>query len=100
MKNNTLDQILNSNLASVDPGFYQFALAKASSDLFKRIINKCTTQQGRGLSVFHPQLPPHLHHPTPPLPHHAAHGKGGRYGRIPLGFRPYRPPCYRKGSVK
>ena len=38
MKNNTLDQILNSNLASVDPGFYQFALAKASSDLFKRII--------------------------------------------------------------
>lgn len=40
MKNNTLDQILNSNLASVDPGFYQFALAKASSDLFKRIINK------------------------------------------------------------
>ena len=40
MKNNTLDQILNSNLASVDPGFYQFALAKASSNLFKRIINK------------------------------------------------------------
>ena len=39
-KNSTLDQILNSNLASVDPGFYQFALAKASSDLFKRIINK------------------------------------------------------------
>ena len=38
-KNSTLDKILNSNLASVDPGFYQFALAKASSDLFKCIIN-------------------------------------------------------------
>ena len=41
MKNNdTFNQILNSNLASIDPGFGQFALAKASSDLCKRIINK------------------------------------------------------------
>ena len=31
---------LNSNLASMDPGFGQFALAKASSDLFKKVINK------------------------------------------------------------
>lgn len=42
MKNNneTLRHILNSNLASLDPGFYQFNLAQASSDLFKRIINR------------------------------------------------------------
>ena len=32
MKNNdTFNQILNSNLASIDPGFGQFALAKASA---------------------------------------------------------------------
>ena len=36
MKNNTF----NANLASIDPGFGQFALAKASADLFKKIINK------------------------------------------------------------
>ena len=36
----TFNQILNSNLASMDPGFGQFALAKASSDLFKKVINK------------------------------------------------------------
>lgn len=36
MKNNTFDQIISANLASIDPGFGQFALAKASSDLFKR----------------------------------------------------------------
>ena len=29
-----------ANLASVDPGFGQFALAKASSDLFKKVLNK------------------------------------------------------------
>ena len=41
MKNNdTFNQIFNSNLASMDPGFGQFALAKASSDLFKKVINK------------------------------------------------------------
>lgn len=40
MKNNTFDQIINSDLASIDPGFGQFALAKASADLFKKIINK------------------------------------------------------------
>ena len=40
MKHNTFDQIVNSNLASVDPGFGQFALAKASSDLFKKVLNK------------------------------------------------------------
>ena len=40
MKNNTFDQIINANLASVDPGFGQFALAKASADLFKKVINK------------------------------------------------------------
>ena len=38
--NNTFNQIINSNLASIDPGFGQFALAKASSDLFKKVINK------------------------------------------------------------
>lgn len=36
MQNDTFNQILNSNLASMDPGFGQFALAKASSDLFKK----------------------------------------------------------------
>ena len=37
MKNNdTFNQILNSNLASIDPGFGQFALAKASADLMKK----------------------------------------------------------------
>ena len=40
MKHNTFDQIVNSNLASVDPGFGQFALAKASSDLMKKVLNK------------------------------------------------------------
>ena len=33
-------QVINANLASVDPGFGQFALAKASADLFKKVINK------------------------------------------------------------
>ena len=40
MQNDTFNQILNSNLASMDPGFGQFALAKASSGLFKKVINK------------------------------------------------------------
>ena len=40
MKNNTFNQIVNANLASIDPGFGQFALAKASADLFKKVINK------------------------------------------------------------
>ena len=40
MKNNTFDQIISANLASIDPGFGQFALAKASSDLFKKVLNK------------------------------------------------------------
>ena len=31
MKNNTFNQVINANLASIDPGFGQFALAKASS---------------------------------------------------------------------
>ena len=35
-----LDQIINANLASIDPGFGQFALAKASADLFKKVLNK------------------------------------------------------------
>ena len=28
MKNDTFNQIINANLASIDPGFGQFALAK------------------------------------------------------------------------
>ena len=40
MKNNTFDQIICAILASFDPGFGQFALAKASSDLFKKVLNK------------------------------------------------------------
>lgn len=40
MQNDTFNQILNPNLASMDPSFGQFALAKASSDLFKKVINK------------------------------------------------------------
>lgn len=41
MKNNdTFNQILNSNLASIDPGFGQFALAKASANLMKKVLNK------------------------------------------------------------
>lgn len=40
MKNNTFDQIINSNLAFVDPGFGQFAFAKVSADLFKKVLNK------------------------------------------------------------
>ncbi|MCQ4963403.1 hypothetical protein NE652_00075 [Bifidobacterium pseudocatenulatum] len=61
MKNNTFNQIINANLASVDPGFGQFALAKASADLFKKVINKCskartgrrpiTTTEGLALHV-------------------------------------------------
>ena len=40
MKNNTFNQVIKANLASVDPGFGQFALSKASSDLFKMDLNK------------------------------------------------------------
>ena len=40
MKNNTFDQIINSDLASIDPGFGQSALAKASADLMKKVLNK------------------------------------------------------------
>ena len=40
MKNNTFDQIISANLDSIDTGFGQFALAKASSDLFKKVLNK------------------------------------------------------------
>ena len=44
MQNDTFNQILNSNLASIDripgPSGQAFALAKASSDLFKKVINK------------------------------------------------------------
>ena len=36
MKNDTFNQIINANLASID----QFALAKASSDLMKKVLNK------------------------------------------------------------
>ena len=38
MKNDTFNQIINANLASIDPGFGQFALAKASSDLMKKVV--------------------------------------------------------------
>ncbi|WP_259295721.1 MULTISPECIES: hypothetical protein [Bifidobacterium] len=40
MKHNAFDQIVNSNLASVDPGFGQFAFAKVSADLMKKVLNK------------------------------------------------------------
>ena len=40
MQNATFNQIFTSNLASMDPGFGQFALAKASSDLMKKVLNK------------------------------------------------------------
>lgn len=40
MKNDTFNQIINANLASIDLGFGQFALAKASSDLMKKVLNK------------------------------------------------------------
>ena len=48
MQNDTFNQILNSNLASMDPGFGQFALAKASSDLFKR----SSTSKAQRLLLF------------------------------------------------
>ena len=38
MKNDTFNQIIIANLASIDPGFGQFALAKASSDLMKKVL--------------------------------------------------------------
>ena len=40
MKNDTFNQIINANLASIDPGFGQFALAKASYDMMKKVLNK------------------------------------------------------------
>ena len=40
MKNDTFNQIINANLASIDPGFGQFALTKASPDLMKKVLNK------------------------------------------------------------
>ena len=39
MKNDTFNQIINANLASIDR-LGQFALAKASSDLMKKVLNK------------------------------------------------------------
>ena len=44
MKNNTFDQIINSDLTSIDPGFGQFALAKASADLMKKVQEACMGQ--------------------------------------------------------
>ena len=40
MKNKTLNQIFTAKIAYLDNGLGQFALAKASADLFKKIINK------------------------------------------------------------
>ena len=40
MMNNTFNQIVNDYLASIDPGLGQFALAKDSAVMFKKIINK------------------------------------------------------------
>ena len=40
MKNDTFNQIINAYLTSIDPGFGQFALAKASADLMKKVLNK------------------------------------------------------------
>ena len=40
MKDDTFNQIINANLASIAPGFGQFALAKASSALMKKVLNK------------------------------------------------------------
>ena len=41
MKNNdTFNQILNSNLASIDPGFGQLRTRQASADLMKKVLNK------------------------------------------------------------
>ena len=40
MKNDTFNQIINANLASIDPGFGQFALANASSALMKKVLTK------------------------------------------------------------
>ena len=44
MKNNTFNQIINANLASIDPGFGQFALAFRSSLLagvFALVVGEC-----------------------------------------------------------
>ena len=58
MKNNTFNQVINANLASIDPGFGQFALAKASSDLFKKVLNKedrfLDGRQGTGATAPRP----------------------------------------------
>ena len=75
MKNNTFNQIVNANLASIDPGFGQFALAKASADLFKKIINKwskaCAGRRHvyttKGLA-FHMERKPFFSYSTQALP--------------------------------
>lgn len=40
MQNNTFDQIASSNTVSMDAVLSQFAFAKASSTLFKKVFSK------------------------------------------------------------
>lgn len=40
MKNDTFNQIIQRQPRLHRPGFGQFALAKASSDLMKKVLNK------------------------------------------------------------
>lgn len=40
MQNNTFDQIASANTVSMDAGLSQFAFAKASSTLFKKVFSK------------------------------------------------------------
>ena len=39
MKNNTFNQVINANLASIDP-LRPVRTRQASSDLFKKVLNK------------------------------------------------------------
>lgn len=40
MQNNTFDQIASANTVSMDADLSQFAFAKASSTLFKKVFSK------------------------------------------------------------
>jgi hypothetical protein len=40
MQNNTFDQIASANTVSMDASLSQFAFAKASSTLFKKVFSK------------------------------------------------------------
>ena len=58
MKNDTFNQIINANLASIDPGFGQFALATSKAFRFQRITwRAAAVPSGPRQPVFRMRVP-------------------------------------------